>query len=103
MSGTASLLETYSATQALRKDLSAPMANAFIANSFRKAGMTDATPEFVDQWHRANGMVVGGQVNIPNDIATAQKRADIVVGGNARPVAPPQKTAGNNDQQQEAA
>lgn len=79
------------------------MANAFLASSFRKAGMAEATPEFVDQWHRANGMVVGGQVNIPNDIATAQQRADIVVHGNARLVASPTKNASNNDPQQDAA
>lgn len=103
MSGTASLLETYSATQELRQDLSAPMANAFIASSFRKAGMAEATPEFVNQWHRANTMVVRGEVNVPGDIAAAQNRADIIVHGDSRPVAPPQTNAGNNDKQQDAA
>lgn len=103
MPGTANLLETYSATQELRQDLSAPMANAFIASSFRKAGMADASPEFVDQWHRANTMVVRGDVNITGDIAAAQKRADIIVHGDSRSVAPPQTSAGNNDQQKDAA
>lgn len=104
MPGTANLIETYSETENLRRDLSAPMANAFIANSFRNAGMDSATPEFVDQWHQANRMIVNGTVNVTEDIARAKARSDVIVSrGMSAPVAPSQKPAGNNDQNQDAA
>lgn len=103
MSGTASLLETYSATEDLRHDLGAPMANAFLASSFRKAGMSNATPEFAEQWHQANGMVIRGDVNIPGDIARSKARSDVIVHRSMGSVAPPQKNAGNSDQNQDAA
>jgi len=103
MPGTADLLTTYSATEELRADLGTPMANAFIAKSFRDAGMTDASPEFADQWHRANRMVVRGAVDIPGQIESATNRSDIIVRGDARPVAPVQQNAGNNSQNQDAA
>lgn len=103
MPGTADLLTTYSATEELRTDLGTPMANAFIAKSFRDAGMTDASPEFADQWHRANRMIVRGDVDIPGEIESATRRSDLIVRGDARPVAPAQKPAGNNSQNQDAA
>lgn len=103
MSGTANLIATYSAAEDLRRDLGAPMANAFLAHSFRKAGMHDATPEFADQWHQANRMIVGGEADITGDIAQAKARSDVIVRGTNAPVAPPKTSAGNSDQSQDAA
>ena len=103
MSGTANLITTYSETESLRNDLSAPMANAFIAHSFRNAGMPNATPEFVDQWHQANRMIVRGAVYIAEDIARAQARSNVIVNRANASVAPPQTSAENSDQNQDAA
>lgn len=101
MSGTANLASTYTATEELRKDLGTDMASAFIARSFRNAGMTDATPEFVAKLHDANRLVVQGKVDILGDIQTATQRSDIVVHG-SKPVANP-APASSNDQDQAAA
>jgi len=103
MSGTASLLETYSEVEDLRHDLGAPMASSFLANSFRKAGLPDATPEFAELWHQANGLIVRGAVDIPGDIDRAKARSDVIVQRSMALVEPPQTSAGNSDQNQDAA